>query len=219
VETGDQALILFTLTTALAAIVISLPPGIALAWLLARRSWPGKNLAETLVLFPLVFPPVATGWILLLLLGRHGPLGKILGEGIVFTPAAVVAAMAVMSFPLLVRGARQALEGVDPRLEQVASTLGVPGWRVFMTITLPLASRGILGAASLSFARALGEFGATIMVAGYIPGVTATISTTFYNDIQLGRDTHAWRLMLVSCLLALLFVSAAGALSRSPRKP
>lgn len=200
------------------AVAIDLVPGVALAWLLARKTWPGKTFAETYVVLPLVIPPVATGLILLKLLGRHGPIGHWLHEWgieIVFTWKAVVVAMAVMSFPLLVRGARLAFESVNPRLENVAATLGAPPLRVFFTITLPLAFRGILAGAVLAFARALGEFGATVLVAGAIPGVTITLSTAIYSDIQLGHDDHAWRLLAISVLLAFGAVWIGERLSRN----
>jgi molybdate transport system permease protein len=204
VEESDTRIICFTLGAAALAVVLNLLPGTALAWLLARKSWPGKSFVETLVALPLVLPPVATGLILLRLLGRRGPFGEwfhSLGFEIVFTWKAVVAAMAVMSFPLFVRGARQAFEAVNPRLESVAATLGASRWRVLTTITLPLAARGILAAAVFAFARALGEFGATILVAGNIPGVTSTISTSIYSDIQLGHDNHAWMLIVAAVIL------------------
>lgn len=167
-------------------------------------------MVETLVALPLVMPPVATGLILLKLLGRKGPIGAFLEKHfdleMVFTWRAVVAAMAVMSFPLLVRGARIAFEGVNPRLEQVAATLRATPLRVFMTITLPLALRGIIAGSVLSFARALGEFGATILVAGNIPGKTSTLSVSIYSDIQLGHDGEAFRLLTVSVVLAFVAV-------------
>jgi molybdate transport system permease protein len=204
VEESDARIISFTLGAAALAVAINLIPGAALAWLLARKSWPGKTIVETLVALPLVMPPVATGLILLKLLGRHGPFGEWfhrMGIDVVFTWKAVVIAMAVMSFPLLVRGARQAFEAVNPRLENVAATLGASRWRVLATITLPLAARGILAGAVFAFARALGEFGATILVAGNIPGLTTTISTAIYGDIQLGHDDHAWLLLVASVII------------------
>jgi molybdate transport system permease protein len=161
---------------------------------------------ETVVTLPLVMPPVATGLVLLKLLGRRGLLGRwiesLFGVEIVFTWRAVVVATAVMSFPLLVRTARLALEGVNPRLEQVARTLGAGPWRVFWTITLPLAARGLVAGAVLAFARALGEFGATIMVAGFIPGRTATLALSIYHLVQLSRDDEAWGLLAISIMLA-----------------
>jgi molybdate transport system permease protein len=196
----------FTFRMAVLATVAILPFGVALAWFLARKSWPGKPIVETLIALPLVMPPVATGLILLKLLGRKGPIGSFLHDHfdleVVFTWRAVVAAMAVMSFPLLVRGARIAFEAVNPRLEQVATTLGASPFRVFLTVTFPLAIRGIIAGSVLAFARALGEFGATILVAGNIPGKTTTLSVSIYSDIQLGHDRDAFRLLAVSVVLA-----------------
>jgi molybdate transport system permease protein len=195
-----------TLRTAALATLLIVPPGLAIAWLLARYRWRGKSLVETLVALPLVMPPVATGLILLELLGRRGPIGgwlhRALGVDIVFTWRAVVAAMMVMSFPLLVRASRVAFEEVNPRLEGIARTLGATDARVFVTITLPLAARGILGGMLLAFARAVGEFGATILVAGNIPGRTTTLSLAIYNLVQLGRDADAYRLLGIAVLIA-----------------
>jgi molybdate transport system permease protein len=196
----------FTFWMAVLATVAIVPPGVILAWFLARKSWPGKAIVETIIALPLVMPPVATGLILLKLLGRKGPVGGFLHNqfdlDVVFTWRAVVAAMAVMSFPLLVRGARIAFEAVNPRLEQVAATLGASSLRIFLTITLPLAIRGIIAGSVLAFARALGEFGATVLVAGNIPGRTTTLSVSIYSDIQLGHDDDAFRLLAVSIVLA-----------------
>ncbi len=196
----------FTAWVAAAGTLLILPPGVALGWLLARREWRGKALVETVVALPLVMPPVATGLILLRLLGRRGLVGRwfeaAFGTGIVFTWRAVVIAAAVMSFPLLVRTARLAFEGVNPRFEQVARTLGAGPWRTFATITLPLAARGLVAGAVLAFARALGEFGATMMVAGFIPGRTATLALSIYHLVQLSRDDAAWVLLAVSAGLA-----------------
>jgi molybdate transport system permease protein len=202
----DVQVIGLTLGTAGLSTLLIFPFGVALAWLLARKEWPGKSLVETIVALPLVMPPVATGLILLNLLGRHGFVGKLLenvfGTEIVFTWKAVVAAMAVMSFPFLVRTVRLAFEEINPRLEQVARTLGASPARVFATITLPLAARGMMAGAVWAFARALGEFGATIMVAGNIPGRTTVMSVAIYSDIQLGDDGHAYQLLAVSAVLA-----------------
>lgn len=196
----------FTVGVAALSTLAILPFGVALAWLLARRDWPGKSLVETLVALPLVIPPVATGLLLLQLFGRRGALGgwleRTFGWEIVFTWRGVVLATAVMSFPLLVRTARVAFEGVSPRLEQVARTLGATPWRVFATVTLPLAARGLFAAAVLAFARALGEFGATIMVAGFIPGKTATLALSIYHLVQLGRETEARVLLSISVGIA-----------------
>lgn len=197
---------LFTLLVAALSTLLILPPGLALAWLLARGTWRGKTLVETLVSLPLVIPPVATGLVLLKLFGRKGPLGWLLtqcfGLEIVFTWKAVVLATAVMSFPLLVRGARVAFEEVSSRYEETALTLGASPWRLFWSVTLPLARRGLLAACVISFARALGEFGATIMVAGMIPGETVTLALGIYHEVQLGNDASALLLLLLSAALA-----------------
>ncbi len=205
-ETMEWQLVWFTVWVSVLSTLIILPFGLGISWLLARRRWPGKSLVETFVSLPLVMPPVATGLILLKILGRRGPIGGFLyehfGLDIVFTWRGVLAALCVMSFPLLVRSTRVAFEEVNPRLEQIARTLGAGNFRVFYTITLPLASRGIAGGMLLAFARALGEFGATIMVAGNIPGQTSTLSLAIYESVQLGHDTNAFRLLGVSVVLA-----------------
>jgi molybdate transport system permease protein len=203
---ADWQVVWFTTWVSALSTALILAPGLALAWVLARRDWPGKSVVETLVALPLVIPPVATGLILLKLLGRRGPLGSFLhdsfGLDIVFTWRAVLIALGVMSFPLLVRSTRVAFEQVNPRLEQIARTLGASDWRVFFTISLPLARRGIVAGTILAFARALGEFGATIMVAGNIPGQTSTLSLDIFQSVQLGDDSHALRLLAVSVALA-----------------
>ena len=218
----DWQIVTFTAGMAVLGTLLILPPGVALAWLLARRQWRGKTLVETLVSLPLVLPPVVTGLALLELFGRRGSAGRWLWESlgveVVFTWRAVVIALAVMSLPMLVRAARAAMEEVDALLEQQARTLGAGEWRVFFTITLPLARRGVLAGTLLAFARALGEFGATIMIAGNIPGRTTTLSVAIYNLVQLGRDGRAWKLAAVSVLLAFVSVAASERLSR-PRQP
>ena len=207
-----------TLRTAALSTLLIVPPGLAIAWLLARRRWRGKSLVETLVALPLVMPPVATGLILLHLLGRRGAIGSWLHRtfdvDVVFTWRAVVAAMMVMSFPLLVRAARVAFEEVNVRFEQIARTLGASEARVFATITLPLAARGIVSGMLLAFARAVGEFGATILVAGNIPGRTTTLSVAIYNLVQLGRDGDAFRLVGFAVAIAFAAVWLAEAVSR-----
>ena len=201
---GD--VLFFTVRVAALASILILPPGLFIAWLLARKRWRGKTLVETLVALPLVMPPVATGLILLKLFGKRGPLGAL---DIVFTWKAVVVAMMVMSFPLLVRAARVAFEEVSPRLEQIARTLGAGNARVFATITLPLAARGIVSGWLLAFARSLGEFGATILVAGNIPGHTTTVSTSIYSLVQLGRDQEAFRILLAAVVISFAAVWTA----------
>jgi molybdate transport system permease protein len=217
--TAEELQILgLTLRTAALSTLLIVPPGLATAWLLARFRWRGKSLIEGLVALPLVMPPVATGLILLQLLGRRGPLGgwlhRTFGLDVIFTWRAVVAAMMVMSFPLLVRAARVAFEEVNPRLEQIARTLGASETRVFFTITLPLAARGIVSGMLLAFARAIGEFGATILVAGNIPGRTSTLSLAIYNHVQLGRDAEAFRLLGIAVVIAFLAVWIAEAFLR-----
>ncbi len=208
----------FTTGMAVVSTLWVLPFGLALAWALARRQWRGKALVETLVSLPLVMPPVVTGLVLLKLFGRRGPVGHWLqdwfGMEVVFTWKAVVLALAVMSLPLFVRAARSAIEEVNPLFEQLARTLGAGEWRVFFTITLPLARRGVLAGTLLAFARALGEFGATIMVAGNIPGQTTTLSVAIYQHVQLGEDGHAWTLAAVAAGLAFIAVWASERLLR-----
>lgn len=209
---------LFSLAVAALGTVLMLPGGIALGWLLARKQWPGKALVETLVALPLVIPPVATGLILLKLFGRRGPLGSFfeeqLGMEIVFTWKAVVLAAAVMALPLLVRTVRVAIEQVPTRLENVARTLGASASRVFFTVTLPLAARGIWAGGILAFARALGEFGATVMIAGFIPGETVTLSLGIYHHVQLGQDERAFVLLAISAGLAFAAVATSELLLR-----
>lgn len=202
----DLEILWFTVRVALLAVALLAAPGLALGWTLARKDFRGKALVETLVTLPLVMPPVATGLLLLRLLGRRGPLGRaaqaLFGADLAFTWRAVVAAMMVMSLPLLVRSARVAFEEVSPRLEAIARTLGAGEARVLVTVTLPLAMRGIVGGLLLAFARALGEFGATILVAGNIPGRTTTIATGIYGYVQLGQDDSAFRLLAASVAIA-----------------
>jgi molybdate transport system permease protein len=211
----------FTLRMAATSTLLILPPGLLLAWLLARRNWPGKSLIETLVTLPIVMPPVATGLLLLQTFGRRRVLGRILdrfGIDVVFTWKAVVIAMMVMSIPLLLRAARTAFEEVNPRLEQIAATLGASPLRIFFTITLPLARRGVAGGVVLAFARAVGEFGATILVAGDIPGRTRTIALTIYERVQLGHDSSAYRMVGVSAIIAFAALWISETLLRPRRR-
>jgi molybdate transport system permease protein len=184
---------------------------------LARRDFPGKALLEPAVSLPLVLPPVATGLMLLWLFGRRGPLGALLeslGVEVVFTPAAVVLAMAVMGMPLLVRTARAGFEQVTRRHEQMAETLGAGPWRVFTTITIPLSARTILAGAILGFSRALGEFGATIVVAGGIPGRTQTLAVGLYSFIETGQDERALAVLALSLALACGAILVSNRLAR-----
>lgn len=191
----------FTLAVALVATLLMLPIGVWLAWLLARRRFPGRALVETLVSLPLVMPPVATGLILLKILGRRGPIGSLLarsGLDVVFTWKAVVIAMMVMGLPLLVRTARTGFEHVSRRYEDIAETLGATPSRVFFTISLPLAFRSIVAGALLAFSRAIGEFGATIMVAGAIPGRTRTLAVAIFTMTEAGDDHEAMVLLAIA---------------------
>ncbi len=195
----------FTALMAAVATAAALPLAIVTAWALARGRFPGRALLETLVSLPLVLPPVATGLILLRLFGRRSPVGRafdVIGLEVIFTWKAVVLAMAVMSFPLIVRAVRAGIEQVDVRYEQVAATLGARPLRTFLTITLPLAARGVAAGALLGFSRALGEFGATIMVAGSIPGRTRTLAVGIYDFVETGREDRAIALLFVSLLLS-----------------
>lgn len=219
----EWQIVWFTTWVSALSTVVILPFGLGTAWLLARYQWPGKSLVETFISLPLVMPPVATGLILLKLLGRRGAVGGFLHDtlnfDIVFTWRGVLIALGVMSFPLLVRSTRVAFEEVNPRLEQIARTLGAGEWRTFLTITLPLAARGVIAGMILSFARALGEFGATIMVAGNIPGQTSTLSLSIFQSVQLGQDDHAYRLLAVSTVLAFVAVWASECIIRRSRTP
>ena len=195
----------FTVLMALTATTLVLPPAIGIGWLLARKRFPGKALLETIVSLPLVLPPVATGLMLLWLFGRRSPVGQALdaaGIEIIFTWKAVVIAMMVISFPLVARSVRAGIEQVDRLHEDLAATLGAGPFRILRTITLPLASRGIAAGAVLGFSRALGEFGATIMIAGAIPGRTRTLAVGIYTLVETGREDAAWSLLAISALLA-----------------
>jgi molybdate transport system permease protein len=210
----------FTVACAICATAIVLPPGVAIAWALARRRFAGRTLLETVVSLPLVLPPVATGLILLMLFSRRGAIGRILesaGIEVVFTWKAVVLAMTVMGLPLLVRTARAGFEQVNQRYEQVAATLGAPPSRIFFTISLPLAWPSIIAGAVLAFARALGEFGATIVVAGSIPGATRTLAVAIYTYTETGQDGRAVTLLVVSASIAFLALWYANRLAE--RRP
>ncbi len=195
----------FTVEMALLATALVLVPGVAAGFLLARYRGPGKGALDTVLSLPLVLPPTVVGFLLLELLGRNRPLGAWLAERgieIVFTWKAVVLATAVMSFPLLVRSARTAFEEVDPRLVGLARTLGAGPLATFFRVALPLAWRGVLAGTVLAFSRALGEFGATIMIAGNIPGRTQTLALAIFQDVQVGRDDRAVGLAAVTVGLA-----------------
>jgi molybdate transport system permease protein len=197
-----------SLRVAALATAASLPVGVAVAYVLARGRFLGRPLLNALVLLPLVLPPVVTGYVLLLLFGKQGPLGRMLAEhfGIVlaFRWTGAALACAVMGFPLMVRAIQLSLEAVDRRLEQAAGTLGANRAFVFLTVTLPLAAPGIVAGAILCFARAMGEFGATITFVSNIPGETQTLPTLIYSLTQVpGGDAGALRLTLISVAISL----------------
>jgi molybdate transport system permease protein len=219
---ADEAqVIALSLRVGVASVVASLPLAIATAWLLARREFPGKTLFDALVHLPLVVPPVVVGYALLLAFGRNGPLGQLLAPlGITFafrwTGAALAAA--VMGFPLVVRAIRLSMEAIDPRLEAAGRTLGAGPWRVFFTVTLPLAWPGLLTGALLGFARALGEFGATITFVSNIPGETRTLPLAIYGATQVpGGDAEALRLSIISVAISLAALAASEWLVRRRR--
>jgi molybdate transport system permease protein len=220
VDQGALSIAAFTTLMGVLSTMVALPLGVATAWVLARRTFVGKAVIETVVTLPLVLPPVAIGFLLLQLFDRAGPVGRLLeslGVPVVFTWKAVVIAMAVMSFPLIVMTMRAGFEQLDRRFEQVAATLGAGPWRVFRTITLPLAARSLVAATLLGFARALGEFGATIVIAGGIPGQTQTLAVAIFNLTEAGRDADATRLLLVSMALAFAAMFAATLVQRRGR--
>lgn len=212
-----------SLKVALLSTVISLPVAIFFAWLLARKTFRGKVLLDSVIHLPLVLPPVAVGYLLLLALGRNGPVGgwlfETFGISLAFTWAGAGIAAAIMGFPLMVRAIRLSIEAIDPRLERAARTLGAPGSHVFRTITLPLMMPGLISGCVLGFARALGEFGATITFAGNIPGVTQTLPAALYTAHQTpGGDVAALRIAVLSILIALAALIGSEILARRTRK-
>ena len=214
----ELEVVLFTLRIAAAGTMLLLPLGIAVAFGLARYRGPGKAVLETALSLPLVLPPTAVGILLLELLARRSPLGAWLaamGIEVVFTWKAVLLATMVMAFPLLVRSARTAFEEVDPRLVGIARTLGCGPWGAFRRVSLPLAWRGILAGTVLAFARALGEFGATVMVAGSIPGRTRTLALAIFQQHQVGHDAEAFRLVGITVVLAFVALWVAERVGRA----
>lgn len=213
----ELRVVAFTLEMALVSTAAVLVPGVAAGLLLARYRGPARGALDTLLSLPLVLPPTAVGFGLLELLAGRRPLGRWLaahGVDVVFTWKAVVLATAVMSFPLLVRSARTAFEEVDPRLVAIARTLGCDPLAAFFRVTLPLARRGVLAGAVLAFSRALGEFGATILVAGNIPGRTQTLSLRIFQEVQAGRDSRAVVLAGWTVVLAFTALWSAERISR-----
>ena len=196
----------FSIGVSVASVFVALVPGIGFGWLLAKRRWWGKVCLETLLTLPMVLPPVAVGVILLQAFGRNGLIGNWcenwLGVEFIFAWPGCVLAASVMAFPLIVKSVRAAFEEVPIAMENVARSLGASEWHLFWTVTLPLARRGVLAGGILGFARALGEFGATIMLAGYMPGKTVTLSTEIYHLVQMGQEERAMKFILISISIA-----------------
>ncbi len=220
---AEWTAIFLSLKVATVGALASLPFGVALAWLLARRRFPGKSLVNVIVHMPMVLPPVVTGWLLLIGFGRQGVFGRAFETccGLTFsfrwTGAALAAA--VMGFPLMVRAIRLSIEAVDERLEQAAKTLGAPSWFVFASVTLPLAAPGVIAGLILGFARAIGEFGATITFVANIPGQTQTIATAIYTATQDPDGAGmTWRLTGIALAIAFLALFASEALAERVAK-
>jgi molybdate transport system permease protein len=216
---AEIGIIALSLRVALVSVVVSLPVAVLVAYILARRTFPGKTLFDAIVHLPLVLPPVVVGFALLVLFGKRGPIGSVLNEwfGLVFafrwTGAAL--ASAIMGFPLMVRAIRLSIEAIDRRLETAARTLGGTRYWVFLSITLPLAVPGIVIGGLLSFARGLGEFGATITFVSNIPGETETLPLAIYSATQVpGQDWYALRLSLISVAIALIALASSEWLTR-----
>ncbi len=211
---AEWDVVLLSLHVGIVAVAATLPFAFALAWLLARRDFPGKLLLDALVHLPLVIPPVVTGWLLLLAFGRQGPIGALLhdwfGMTLVFRWSGAALAAAVMALPLMVRAMRLSIEMVDRRLVEAARSLGASRWRAFVTVALPLSLPGVLAACVLGFARSLGEFGATITFAANIPGETRTIPLAIYTLLQQpGGEAAVTRLALISVALSLVALVAS----------
>ncbi len=220
--TAEWQAVRLSVLVSVVAVAVSLPFGIALGWLLARREFVGKVVVESVVNLPLVLPPVVTGYLLLVLLGRNGLLGDVLdrylGVRFIFDWKGAAVASAVVAFPLMVRAMRIAFAAVDPRLEQAARTLGATRFDAFRSVTLPLARHGVVAGCVLAFARSMGEFGATIMLAGNIPGETRTIPLFVYNALESpGGISDAGRVVVLSILIAAGALVAGEILERRGR--
>ncbi|MEK8031204.1 molybdate ABC transporter permease subunit [Ideonella sp. DXS29W] len=205
-----------TLKVAGCATALNLVAGVGLGWAMARSRFPGRDLLDALFTLPMVMPPTVLGYYLLVLIGTQGPIGGWLlqhfGIRLIFTWQAAVLAAALVAFPLVFKAARAAFETVDPQLEQAARTLGLGEAAVFFRVSLPMAWRGVLSGLLLSFARAMGEFGATLMVAGSIPGRTQTLSIAVYEAVQAGQDDVALFLVAITSLTSIAVLLAAGRL-------
>jgi len=215
----EWAIIGLSMQVSLVAVLLTLPLSYGLAWLLARRRFPGRLLLDAAIHLPLVLPPVVTGWLLLLLFGRAGPVGgwleEQLGITLVFRWTGAALAAAIMALPLMVRAMRLSIEAVDRRLVEAARVLGAPPWRAFLSITLPLSAPGIAAGAMLGFARSLGEFGATITFASNIAGETRTLPLAIYSGLQLpGAEAQVARLAVISIVLSIAALLASELLVR-----
>ena len=221
-QPSDMQAIILSFKVACTATLLSTPLGIGVAYLLVYTRIPGKALWEGIINLPLVLPPVVIGYLLLVLFGRHGWIGQILARfniQIIFTLTGAIIASAVVGFPLLVRSIRLGMESVDPSYRRAARTLGAGPWDAFYTITLPLSGRAVFAGMTLMFARSLGEFGATIILAGNIPGVTQTIPLAIYEYTSSPRgDQMALSLCLVSILLSFIVLLISGAATKSLNK-
>jgi molybdate transport system permease protein len=208
-----------SLRVAALATALAVLAGLWLAWVLANRNFRGKEVLDAAVALPLVLPPTVLGYYLLVLLGRASPFGKLyewaFGEPLVFSWQAAVVAALFHSLPLLVKSTRAALESVDPRYERAARTLGASEFRLFWKVTLPLVQRSVYAAAALAFARALGDFGVTLMIAGNIPGRTQTVAVAIYDAVLSGNGALARALVLIVSAIALLVITLANRLSNT----
>ena len=206
-----------SLRVAVVSTAVALVVGLCLAYILANREFRFKEVVDALVTLPLVLPPTVLGYYLLVLIGRASPLGKlweaVFGSPLVFTWKAAVVAALLHSLPLLVKSARAAFESVDRSYERAARTLGASEWRLFWRVTLPLTRRSILAAAALAFARSLGDFGATLMVAGNIPGRTQTVAVAIYDAVEAGNGAMARTMVLVVSIVALVILTLANRLN------
>lgn len=208
--------LLLSFRVALIATALVLVVGVALAWLLARRRFFGRELLDAFVTLPLVLPPTVLGYYLLMLLSRNSPVGRgikaVTGLQLVFTWQGAVLAAMIGALPLVVKTSRAAISGVSLELEDAARTFGKSEWQIFWRVTLPLSSRGIIASAMLAFARSLGDFGATLMVAGNIPGRTQTAAIAIYDATQAGRDQYALTLVVVLSIIVLTLLYATNKL-------
>ena len=215
----DWSPLWLSLRVASSATLIAAVVGVVLAYVLAKGRFPGRGLLEAIASVPIVLPPTVLGYYLLVTLGARSPIGRawesVFGQTLVFTPTAAIIAASVSALPFVLRTARAAIEAVDPRFEQAARTIGLPEWRVAALVTIPLARRGLIAGVALGFARALGDFGVTVMLAGNIPGRTQTMPVAVYDAVQAGDDHRAAVLSAVLGGIAVVVLVIVHRLSRS----